>query len=56
MIDCKTSLNKGFRFIFNLIDKFLKYTWVMPLINKNAPTITNEFSKFGTKSNDHYAK
>ena len=44
MIDYKTSNNKGFRYIFIIIDIFSKYLWAIPLKNKNSQTITNEFS------------
>ena len=44
MIDYKTSNNKGYRYIFNIIDNFSKYLWAMPLKNKYSQTITNEFS------------
>ena len=44
MIDYKISNNKGFRYIFNIIDFFSKYLRAIPLKNKNSQTITNEFS------------
>ena len=44
MIDYKISINKGFRFIFIVIDNFSKYLWTIPLKNKYSQTITNEFS------------
>ena len=44
MIDYKFSNNKGYRYVFVIIDKFLEYTWCIPLKNKNSQTITNEFS------------
>ena len=44
MIDYKISNNKGFRYIFILIDNFSKYLWAIPLKSKNSQTITNEFS------------
>ena len=50
MIDYKTSNNKGFRYIFIIIDNFSKYLWAIPLKNKNSQTITNEFSNILTKS------
>ena len=40
----KISNNKGFRYIFIIIDNFSKYTWTIPLQNKNSKTITEEFS------------
>ena len=44
MIDYKISNNKGFRYIFIVIDNFSKYLWTIPLKNKYSQTITNEFS------------
>ena len=44
MIDYKVSNNKGFRYIFIIIDNFSKYLWGIPLKNKYSQTITNEFS------------
>ena len=51
MIAFKISNNKGFRFKFFKNDKFLKNAWCIPLKNKNAQIITNEFSKTLTSSN-----
>ena len=45
MIDCKTSNNRGFRYIFVIIDNFSKYLWCIPLKNKYSQTITQEFTK-----------
>ena len=42
--DYKTSNNKGFKYIFIIIDNFSKYLFAIPLKNKNSQTITNEFS------------
>ena len=50
MIDYKISNNKGFRYIFIIIDNFSKYLWALPLKNKYSQTITNEFSNILTKS------
>ena len=44
MIDYKTSNNKGYRYIFIVIDNFSKYLWATLLKNKFSQTITNEFS------------
>ena len=44
MIDYKISNNKGFRYIFIIIDNFSKYLWAIPLKIKYSKTITNEFS------------
>ena len=43
MIDYKISNNKGFRYIFVIIDNYSKYLWAIPLENKKSQTITNEF-------------
>ena len=48
--DYKTSNNKGFRYIFIVIDNFSKYLWTIPLKNKYNQTITNEFSNILTTS------
>ena len=50
MIDYKISNNKGFRYIFIIVDNFSKYLWAIPLKNKYSQTITNEFSNILTKS------
>ena len=42
--DYKISNNKGYRYIFIVIDNFSKYLWAIPLKNKYSQTITNEFS------------
>ena len=46
--DYKTS-NKGFRYIFVIIDNFSKNLWAT-LLKKNSQTKTNEFSKILTTS------
>ena len=50
MIDYKISNNKGFRYIFEIIENFSKYLWCIPLKTKYGQTITNEFSNILTKS------
>ena len=50
MIDCKISNNKGFRYIFVIIDNFSKYLRAIPLKIKYSQTITNEFSNILTTS------
>ena len=50
MIDYKTSNNKGYRYIFIIIDNFSKCLFAIPLNNKYSQTITNEFSNILTKS------
>ena len=44
MVDYKVSNNKGFRYIFCIIDNFSKYLFAIPLENKYRQTITDEFS------------
>ena len=48
--DCKTSNNKGFRYIFIIIDIFSKYLWAILLKNKNSKTVTDVFSNIQTTS------
>ena len=48
--DYKTSNNKGYRYIFIIIDNFSKNLWAIPLKNKYSQTITNEFSNILTES------
>ena len=50
MVDYKVSNNKGFRYIFIIIDNFSEYLWAIPLKNKYSQTITNEFSNVLTTS------
>ena len=50
MVDYKKSNNKGFRYMFVIIDNYSKYLWVIPLKNKYSQTITNEFSNILTTS------
>ena len=50
MIDYKNSNNKGYWYIFILIDNYSKYLWTIPLKNKYSQTITNEFSNILTTS------
>ena len=50
MIDYKISNNKGFRYIFLIIDNYSEYLWAIPLKKKYSQTITNEFSNILTTS------
>ena len=50
MIDYKISDNKGFRYLFIIIDNFSKYLWAIPLKNKYSNTITEDFSNILTTS------
>ena len=49
MIDYKIS-NKGFRYIFVIIDNFSRYTWCILSKTKYGETIAQDFSFFLTKS------
>ena len=40
-----SKFNKGICFLLCVIDIFSKYTWVVPLKDKKAVTITNAFQK-----------
>ena len=42
----KSKLNKGFRFLLCVTDIYSKYVWVIPLKDKKAATITNDFQNF----------
>ena len=46
----KISNNKGFRYIFVIIDNYSKYLWAIPLKYKFSQTIANEFSNILTTS------
>ena len=48
--DYKTSNNKGFIYIFIIIDNYSKYLSAISLKNKYSKTITEEFSKILTTS------
>ena len=50
MIDYRISNNKGFRYIFIVIDNFSNNLFAIPLKNKYSQTITNEFSIILTTS------
>ena len=50
MIDYKLSNNKGYRYIFVVIDNFSKFLRCIPLKNKYSQTIKNEFSNILTTS------
>ena len=50
MVDCKNSNNKGFRYVFIVIDNFIKYLLAIPLKIKYGQTITNECSIILTTS------
>ena len=50
MIDYKSSNNKGFPYIFEIIETFSEYTWCIPLKNKHGETVTKEFSIILTTS------
>ena len=48
--DYRSSNNKGFPYLFIIIDNFSKDLWAIPLKNKYSQTITNEFSNILTTS------
>ena len=48
--DYRISINKGFRYIFVIIDSFSKYLWPIALKIKNSQTITQELSEMLTTS------
>ena len=48
--DYKVSNNKGYRYIFIIIEIFSKDLWASPLKNKNNQTIPKEFWNILTKS------
>ena len=50
ILDNKVSNNKGFIFTINKLDNFSKYTWCVPLKQKNAHTVTKEYSNILTSS------
>ena len=50
MIDYKISNNKGYRYIFIVIDNFSKYLFAIPLRNKYGETVTKEFSSILSSS------
>ena len=50
MIDYKTSNNKGYRYIFIIIDNFSKYLWAMLLKNKYSKTMADVISNILTTS------
>ena len=50
MVDYKISKNKGFRYIFIVIDNFSKHLWAIPLQNKYSKTRTDDYSNILTTS------
>ena len=46
-----SKLNKEFRFLLCVIDVYSKYTWIIPLKDKEGITITNAFPKTIDESN-----
>ena len=46
-----SKFNEGFRFLLCVIGIYNKYTWVIPLKDKNGITITNAFQKILGESN-----
>ena len=46
-----SNFNKGFRFLLYVIDKYSKYTWVVPLKGKKGISIVNAFQRILKKYN-----
>ena len=46
-----SKFNKGFKFLLCVIDIYSKYTWVVPLKDKNGVSIVNAFQNILKKSN-----
>ena len=46
-----SKLNKGFKFLFCVIDIYSKYAWVVPLKDKKGISIVNAFQNILNKSN-----
>ena len=40
-----SSFNKGFKYIFTVIDVFSKYAWAVPIKDKSAASVTKAFEK-----------
>ena len=51
-----SKFNRGFRFLWCIIDIYSKYVWVIPLKDKKGITITNAFQKILRKSNKNQTK
>ena len=51
-----SKFNRGFRFLWCIIDIYSKYVWVIPLKDKKGITITNAFQKIWRKSNKNQTK
>ena len=45
-----STFNKGFRFLFCVIDIFSKYAWVVPLKDKKGVSIVDAFQKISDDS------
>ena len=45
-----SNFNKGFRFLFCVIDMFSKYAWVVPLKDKKGASIVDAFQNILDKS------
>ena len=46
-----SKFNKGFRFLFCVIDIYSKYAWVVPLKDKKGVSLVNAFQSILKKSN-----
>ena len=56
LIDYKISNNKGYRYIFIIIDILSNFLWPIQLKNKNSQTVSNELSNNLTTSKRHALK
>ena len=45
-----SKFNKGFKFLFCVIDMFSKYAWVVPLKDKKGASIVDAFQNILDKS------
>jgi len=44
-------INKGYKYMLNVIDVFSKYAWSVPLKDKKADTVTEAFKYTAKNSN-----
>ena len=51
-----SKFNKGFRFLFCVIDIFSEYAWVIPLKDKEGVSIVNVFQKIFDDSKKNQIK
>ena len=51
-----SKFNKGFRFLLDAIDIFIRYAWVIPLKDKKGINIVNAFQKILKESSGRKPK